>query len=97
MGNIIQFPKTMTGRQVAIFTDNRMYIGILGEQVDLVSDISIRLENVAVSPIESRPSPESTISLPEVLVLWSKVVAVAPADSFQINVSGTQPAPEEFL
>ena len=52
MGEVIQFPKSMIGKQVALFTENRMYIGILGEQFDLVTDLSIRLENVVVCPIE---------------------------------------------
>ena len=93
MGEVIQFPKSMIGKQVALFTENRMYIGILGEQFDLVTDLSIRLENVVVCPIESRPSPESAIFLPEVLVLWNKVVAIAPADSFQVKTSERQSAP----
>ena len=97
MGDVVRFPKALLGSRVALFTENRMYVGVLGEQFDLVSDLSIRLENVAVSPIESRPSPESTIFLPEVLVLWGKVVAVAPADGFQINISGPQSAPQGSL
>ena len=87
MAEIIQFPKSMIGKRVALFTENRMYIGTLGEQIDLVSDLSVRLENAVVAPIEAAPSAQSTISLPEVLVLWSRAVAVAPAEQFQINFS----------
>ena len=97
MAEIIQFPKSMIGKRVVLFTENRMYIGTLKEQFDLVSDLSVRLENAAVAPIEAVPPAQSTISLPEVLVLWSRVVAVAPAEQFQINFPETQSAPQEFL
>nr|DAD70870.1 MAG TPA: hypothetical protein [Siphoviridae sp. ctvok7] len=81
----------MVGSKVAVFTDTRMYIGTLEKQFDFVTSMSVSLVNVAVSPIVARPDPDEVIALPEVLILWDKVVAVAPADGFQVNVLQPEP------
>lgn len=85
MGEIIQFPAEMKEHRIAFFTESKMYVGTLKEQTDFVGSLCVRLENVAVAPIENLPKSGSVVALPEVFIMWDKVVAFAPADQFRIN------------
>lgn len=85
MAEIIQFPSNMYGKQIALLTESKMYIGELCKPDNILGVPIIQLNRAVVAPINSHPKEGEVINLLSVHVRWDKVVAFAPADHFQIN------------
>lgn len=92
MSNVIAFPK-MYGKQVALLTESKMYVGELCESEEILGAPVIALNHAFVAPITARPGENEVVNLVSVHVRWDKVVAISPADHFQIHYS--QPSDTE--
>lgn len=85
MADILQFPGVKDGQEVALYTQNQIYIGKIDHKETLPGYIGIWLSNTSVIPIKSKCSPDEVLTLDSVCVLLDHVVAFGPAPVISIG------------
>lgn len=83
LGEIIQFPKELVGRSLALFTETTIYIGTVKSVPNFGELHTISLDDVVVLPIGS--NGEGSYRLETAFVVWEKIVAIGPGENFQIT------------
>lgn len=73
MSKIINFPSQ--GSQMALYTENKIYMGTIAEREDIQGRIGIWMNDVRILPFSGRSSMDDILHTDSICIFWDKVIA----------------------
>lgn len=79
MSKVISFPGVDPGKEIALYTQNHIYCGIVVRREPFPDGDGLWLDDVTVLPIKAKVPADEALRLDSVCVLWAQVVAIGLA------------------
>lgn len=79
MPKVISFPGVDPGKEIALYTQNHIYCGMVVKREPFPDGDGLWLDDVTVLPIKAKVPADEVLRLDSVCVLWAQVVAIGLA------------------